>query len=181
MRTILALAAFPVLASLLGGCTSTRYLAASAHEKLQCLSEPDDAPLPSRRQAAFPFRLIYYIDGRRVVVEDTQVCDFKGRSCGAYGREDLWQPKLASGRSQILIRQLDKNHNYVASIGECPTLMADPQYRRVDGAPWNHVELQAFRHGHLKETIVGSQDLQAEHGIEVISFEQWADGSGDGP
>jgi len=173
----LALAAFFMLTSLLTGCAETLYVAAATRDQVKCLSAPDDEPLPPRTEGAFPLRFVYEVDDRRVVVEDTQVCKFKGRRCTVNGRVDLWETTLASGQSQIIIRQMEKDKEYVAEIGECPVLMADSRYRKLDQSPWNRVTLRVYEHGRFQYVVPG---VRAQ-GIKVISFEQWAEGSLIGP
>ena len=177
IKATLARAIFLLLAGLLAGCAEAIYVAAAAHDKVECLSSSDEEPLPPRTEGAFPFRLVYEVDDDRVVVEDTQVCKFKGRRCTASGRDDQWETTLASGHSQIVIRQLEKDREYVARIGECPVLMADPQYRILDDSPGGRVTLRIYEHGRFKYLVDG---VQAQ-GIKMTSFEQWAEGFSVGP
>lgn len=180
MRIVLSLTAAAIILSL-SGCMQTLYVAAAAQEKMKCLSQPDNQPQPSRREASFPFRIAYEIDGRRTVLEDTQICEFKGRTCSALGRSDLWESRFASGKPRILVKQIDKSHEFVAVTGECPVLMTSPQYREVAERPWEHVDFLVYKHGRLKETISASEFTQAEYRIKVTSFEQWLGESPRGP
>ena len=59
-------------------------------------------PLPEIKYGEFPFRLEYEINGQRVVVEDTIVCEFDGIGWnGTMGEKyRKWKTYLASGREQ---------------------------------------------------------------------------------
>lgn len=174
LKTILSLVAIPMLASLLSGCADTIAAGYGVHDKLACLAGADEKPLPPRQRGEFPFRFVYDIDGQRKTIEDTQICEFKGRTCTMYGRRDDWQSTLASGQSQWLIQEAESGREhleYVAPIGDCRDLMAKPGYRNVETPSWGGLTMQVYEHGHFQYTGRGA----AAKGVKVISFEQWAE------
>ncbi|WP_372015767.1 hypothetical protein [Pseudoxanthomonas sp. 10H] len=179
MRAIKLLAAV-LSCLLLSGCVTTMVLAAAADAKLQCLSDPDDNPEPARTRGEFPFVLEYERDGRHESVRDVQVCEFKGRTCTMYGRDEVWKSSLASGKAAIVLLRPDADKAYLASLGSCPAMMSETAYRRVVENPEYPASLVTYRNGKL-ERAEGGIWVKAELdtlGIRVTRFEQ---GSSEAP
>lgn len=176
MKSILSLGIVTVLASLLSGCADTIAFGYGVHDKLECVVETDKTPPPSRQRGTFPFRLIYEADGQRQIVEDTQICEFKGRTCTFEGRKNVWQSTLASGQSQRVIQQKDRDQvhlEYVAPIGDCGDLMAKPDYHKTYTSSWRGggLTLQIYEHGRLQDSIGDTAPKE----VKVVSYEQWTD------
>jgi len=173
MKFIFSVVVVVSLACLLNGCYETAAVSYGAITKLQCISKHESDFQPPRFHGIFPFRFVYQLDGIEHTVEDAQICDFTGRVCTMEGQKDIWESKLASGNSQILVRKIDDNREYVASIGSCIELMNDPKYRRVEMYPWGGLDLRIYEKGRFKYLVGGTQ----AEGVKVISFEQWAEDS----
>ena len=168
------LAAF--LALSLSGCITAIMATAALDAKLQCLSDPNDNPEPPRKRGEFPFRVVYEDAGVRHAIEDTQICQYKKRSCTIYGRDEIWESKLASDKAAIVIRQVDRNEAYLASLGSCRQMMSEASYHSIEHDPTYPAYQAEYENGRVARTSGGSWTKHAldKLGVKVVSFEQWS-------
>jgi len=65
-------------------------------------------PKPEITYGEFPFRLEYEIDGKRVVVEDTLICEYDGIGMNeGQGKYRKWKKHLASGNEKVILLKVD--------------------------------------------------------------------------
>lgn len=77
-------------------------------------SEPN-SPSPTTKYGEFPFRLEYEIDGKRMVIQDTLICEYDGVGADeGRGKYRKWkQAKISSGEDRLTLLKLDeklRNH-----------------------------------------------------------------------
>ncbi|WP_106766557.1 hypothetical protein [Paenibacillus faecalis] len=95
----------------------------------------------------FPFRLEYEINGRREVIQDTLICEYKGVGTDeGRGKYRGWEQRLASGNDRITLLKVDDSleiyyppgsaNYYMDDLGENETfthIIPDAAFIVTDG------------------------------------------------
>ena len=69
-------------------------------------------PKPEITYGEFPFRLEYEINGERVVIYDTLICEYDGVGANiGYGKYRKWKSRLASGAQDIILLEVENPVN----------------------------------------------------------------------
>ena len=124
-------------------------------------------PLPEITYGEFPFRIEYEINGDRVVVEDTVICEFDGFefSWGGEGKFRKWKSHLASGSqgNYLLLLTIDGTNDLYCTVRGPSYYMGEVYGYYDDEKPPG-----AFlKNGH----VLSSQELFDRYGIRFISWE----------
>ncbi|MCL2707427.1 MAG: hypothetical protein FWE97_04630 [Dehalococcoidia bacterium] len=126
--------------------------------------------MPEIRYGEFPFRLEYEINGERVVVEDTVICEFDGIGLDtAKWKYRKWKSYLASGKkeSAVLIT-IDEKVKIYCFVGSAAYYMGDERYpeQRPLKPRFYHVELDS-----LDTTVYEIDEFIEKYGLKLISWE----------
>jgi hypothetical protein len=147
----------------------------------------------SKTYEEFPFTLTYEINGKRMTLEDTLICEYNGIAIDeAQGKFRDWKKRFTSGRSKIL---LYKNNN-VKSINTDDYDIALKQEVYYDPGPaWyymgdiededindlkknNYIHnypnasyYEEYQDGSITEGIIGAKKLFKRYGIKLIRWD----------
>ena len=129
-----------------------------------------DPPAPEITYHEFPFTLVYGINGKKIVVEDTIKCEFKGFASGSNGKWRMWEASLASNEgiskdSGVSIQAYGLD-NVFFSLGDAHYYMGEPGYTTMN--------LYAYRietFGGLKTRYeLSSDELLKQYGIILVTW-----------
>jgi len=127
-------------------------------------------PLPEITYGEFPFRIEYEINGDRVVVEDTVICEFDGFgfSWGGEGKFRKWKSHLlnseGAGSFLLLLETVD---------AKLYCTVRSPAYYMGDSKsfPNEIFPPSAFTKKTKSYNFISSQELFDRYGIRFISWE----------
>lgn len=129
-------------------------------------------PRPNIQYGEFPFRLEYEINGQRIVIEDTLICEYDGiGSDEGRGKYRKWNQRLASGNESITLLKVDDSTEIYYPSGSSDYYMGDlGEYET-----FNHI----FPNAALIETdgkithsgIISADDLLEKYNIKLISWD----------
>ncbi|MNW52805.1 hypothetical protein D3C74_303400 [compost metagenome] len=127
---------------------------------------------PEVTYGEFPFRLEYEVNGQRMVVEDTLICEYDGIGADeGRGKYRKWKERLASGHERVTLRKVDETKEIYYSPGSASYYMDDLE---------NSIE---YQHGYPDALIIEKEDritsnrliradqLLKEYNIKLISWE----------
>ncbi len=88
-------------------------------------------PAPDITYGEFPFRLEYELNGERIVIEDTVICEYDGiDSDEAQGKFRKWKARLASGGTEgdakLILLKVDEAKQILYYPGTADFYMGDP-------------------------------------------------------
>jgi hypothetical protein len=145
-------------------------------------------PAPKNTYGEFPFRIVYEVDGERFVIEDTLICEYKGRGADAgRGKFLRWDVKLASGAdvNESAILRLPKNGKEWQT--GCSVELLDRVVLLNSGAigslnidiggPQYYLGYYSFRDYspgtvfYIDFEVPTSEELLERHGLEIIETE----------
>lgn len=129
-------------------------------------------PRPEIRYGEFPFRLEYEINGQRIVIEDTLICEYDGIGADeGRGKYRKWKQKLTSGNERItLLKVGDKKETYYHP-GSAKYYMGDfdspieYQHRFPDA---NIFEKEG---GITSNRLIRADQLLEQYNIKLISWD----------
>ncbi len=155
-----------------------------------CVPEPAE---PSITEESFPFTLVYELNGKKKVIEDTMICKYTGSEW--YGTSDeksrTWGMKLKSGKDAVVLWE-GKNKR-----GEQQRIVwgVDPAYFMGDGDDVkkyelpdkeyffypgmteeeyynSYIELETTESdGLIDEESLGKRKLLEKYGIKILNWE----------
>lgn len=131
-------------------------------------------PNPERPEitySEFPFRLEYEINGERVVVEDTLICEYDGigRNTGQ-GKYRKWKSYFASGREQILLLKVDNRKEIYYDPGPAEYYMDDMRGQWYLHIFPNACRLEKDEYG-TSTGIINADELTEKYNIKLISWD----------
>lgn len=135
------------------------------------LTEPDP-PRPVVTYAEFPFRLEYEINGRKRVIQDTLICEYKGVGTDeGRGKFRKWEQRLASGNEQITLLKVGNNKEIYYPTGGPSYYMDDlAEYETFNQAFPNAAFIEADGRS-TTSGIVNADDLLKLYNIKLISWD----------
>lgn len=134
-------------------------------------SQPNP-PQPSITYGEFPFRLEYELNGKRMVIEDTLICEYDGiGSDEGRGKYRKWSQRLASGNESVTLLKVDNSTEIYYPPGSSDYYMGD----LAEYETFNHI----FPNAALIETegevthsgIISADDLLKKYNIKLISWD----------
>lgn len=121
---------------------------------------------PSVKQAEFPFKLVYRVGEEIVTVEDTYVCEYRGKEWTLdMGVFRVWRGYIKGMGSENVLAWKNSSVAIEISVGTCDFYMSlsdseasswTPKFVVTDKDGWRHAP---------KETLPDAYD------IEILSFE----------
>ncbi|REK66644.1 MAG: hypothetical protein C6P35_08245 [Cohnella sp.] len=83
-------------------------------------------PHPAITYGEFPFRLEYEINGRRMVINDTLICEYDGVGVDeGQGKYRKWKQRLASGKERVTLLKVDDTTEIYYNPGSPRYYMGD--------------------------------------------------------
>lgn len=83
---------------------------------------------PAITHGEFPFRLEYEINGQRMVIQDTLICEYDGvGSNEASGKYRKWEERLASGKERVTLLKVDDRTEIYYYPGSANYYMGDSE------------------------------------------------------
>ena len=140
-------------------------------------------PMPEIRNAEFPFRVEYYLDGELMVVEDTLIVEHGGTGVNAgIGRYHRWNSRLASDptRGSLVLLKLSDNHELYITTGNPAFLMGDTTRSiqaqehgggRVISFTVTYPIVSGQERRSTSSRVLSEEELYDTYGIKLISFE----------
>ena len=127
-------------------------------------------PMPEIRYGEFPFRLEYEINGERIVIEDTVICEFDGVGWNeGVGKHRKWKSHLASNKKEedIFIVTAEKVKIY-CYVGSAEYYMNDERWpeQRPLTPRFYFVKLNSW-----DTTMYYIEEFIEKYGLKLISWE----------
>lgn len=142
------------------------------------MSQPDP-PKPKITYGEFPFKLVYDIDGKRKVIEDTLICEFDGVGMDeGRGKFRKWKEQLASGNENVLLLKVNDFNPFIVykeiyyDTGGADYYMDDMS----NGVSYEHGFPDARRFekyvgGGSSDGIIFADELYEKYKIKIISWD----------
>jgi hypothetical protein len=98
-----------ILSALVSGCVFTAV-------QLHTLNLPDP-PEPAIKSGAFPFRLVYELNGEQIVIEDTIVCEYSGVEVIGVGKKSrTWKANFLSTGEEVTYMGVELMRNAETAV-----------------------------------------------------------------
>ena len=139
---------------------------------------------PEITYGEFPFRLVYEINGERIVIEDSLICEFKGFGANeGTGKYRQWSKRLESGGQELILLEVDE------PIGKMKSWNVTYQIIYYNpGSSWYYMgdigDVVTYRHdfpnasyyeeyedGSTMRGVVSADELFSRFGIVLIDWE----------
>ncbi|KJB85749.1 hypothetical protein AZ66_22830 [Paenibacillus sp. E194] len=133
-------------------------------------------PSPSRPEvtyAEFPFRLEYEINGKRIVIKDTLICEYDGIGVDeGRGKYRKWKEHLASGNQNILLLKVNDTKEIYYYPGSAQYYMGDMN----EGVTYtqsfpNARYFEKYADGSTRDGIIRADELLNKYNIKLISWD----------
>lgn len=129
-------------------------------------------PRPEITYGEFPFRLEYEINGERMIVEDTLICEYDGVGANeATGKHRKWQESLASGKEKIILLRVNDSKEIYYDPGSARYFMGDMENSDV----YNHIYPDALylerRNKLTANGVVYADELLEKYNIKLIRWD----------
>ena len=139
-------------------------------------------PIPQIQYGEFPFRLEYEINGQRVVVEDTVICEYDGIGIrhGVFGvptaKYIKWKQHLASNNNgydaYILLLKISGNVGVYYFVGDVRFYMGIDDYSNEDMPYFHNGRIYSAAYiDQSGSTSIKADELLEKYGIKIISWE----------
>lgn len=131
-----------------------------------------DPPSPEITYGEFPVRLEYEINGQRMVIQDTLICEYDGiGSDEGRGKYRKWKKRLASGNQRMTLLKVDNTKEIYYTPGSANYYMGD-----LDNAKdYKHSFPDAAiieNDGRItSDGIISSDELLSKYNIKLISWD----------
>lgn len=131
--------------------------------------EPDP-PKPEVTYEAFPFRLEYEMNGERLVIEDTVICEYGGVGADeGRGKYRIWNQRLASGNERITLRKYSDTKEIYFFPGSPQYYMDDLEYSEKESSFPDAWYLESD--GQItSDGLLLADQLLKDHNIKLISW-----------
>lgn len=154
--------------------------------------ETEEPEKPQITQESFPFTLVYELNGKEIVIEDTMICKYTGsdwymndnKKTRTWGMElksggdsiVLWEGENAQKEKQKIIIGVEPEY-YMDDVNE------DEKYEHVDQEDnlFPGMTEEEYRNsylllqtvdseGEIDEEVVGKEELLPKYGIKILSW-----------
>jgi hypothetical protein len=133
-------------------------------------SEPNP-PSPTTKYGEFPFRLEYEIDGKRMVIQDTLICEYDGVGADeGRGKYRKWKQRLASGEDRLTLLKLDENKEIIFPPGDAQYYMGDRDDTSMEQTLFPNALLLKKEGRITIEELISADQLLDEYNIKLISW-----------
>ena len=128
-----------------------------------------EPPQPEITYGEFPFRLVYELDGKEIVVEDIKICEYDGVISGSNGKHRKWKGYLASDSdNRNVFITADGTREIYCYIGSAEYYMNDEMYpEKQPLQPHVYNVMLNDNHG----TMLSLEELLEKYKIKIISLE----------
>lgn len=129
-------------------------------------------PPPEILYGEFPFRLEYEMNGRRIVVKDTLICEYDGVGVNTgSGKYHKWKEYLASGNERVTLLKISDTKEIYYPVGYAKYYMG----YNSSGVTYEH----AFPNANLLVTsgntthisTISAEELLNKYNIKLISWD----------
>lgn len=129
-------------------------------------------PRPEIIYGEFPFILEYEINGQRMVVEDTLICEYDGIGADeGRGKYRKWNQRLASGHERVTLLKVDETKEIYYSPGSANYYMDDLE----NGREYQHGYPDALiieKDGRFTSNrLIRADQLLKEYNIKLIRWD----------
>jgi len=141
-------------------------------------------PQPSITYGEFPFKLVYEIDGKQRVIEDTLICEYDGLGKNeGIGKYIKWKKSYASGNSQVLLLNANNvkgimygkeevvNQEVYYDPGPSEYYMGDDEYKGYEPSFPDASFLEKYSQGRSVSGVIHANELLEKFHIKLISWE----------
>lgn len=130
-------------------------------------------PRPEIIYDEFPFRLEYEINGQRVVLKDTLICEYDGIGINTgSGKYFKWKEHLASGNERVTLLKISNTQEIYYRVGHAR------YYMGVQGEGIGYIHsfpdaslLDTSENVGYYESTVTAEELFNKYNIELISWD----------
>ena len=130
-----------------------------------------DPPAPEITYAAFPFEIVYEIDGRTVTVNDTYICEFDGFGWNeGIGKHRQWKGYFQSTGEEKFILLQDGNFHLAVSVGYPEYYMSDPTEFDTEYEPYIYYIIDPNESGGTTSGITNIEPILEQYKIKLISW-----------
>lgn len=130
----------------------------------------NDPPRPEMTYGEFPFRLEYEINGERVVIEDTLICEFDGYGLsGGRGKYRKWKSAFASGRERVTL-YVDETVEIHYPVGSAQYYMGDLEKGRTVNHAFPNAVITAKDGKMTMSASIDARQLEKKYNIVLISW-----------
>ncbi|PPA80809.1 hypothetical protein C4A76_25240 [Brevibacillus laterosporus] len=130
-------------------------------------------PRPEITYGEFPFRLEYEIKGKRIVIQDTLICEYDGIGINeGQGKYREWKEHLASGKQQILLLKIDDSKEIYYDPGPAQYYMGDMHegVTYIHGFP-DARYFKKYADGNTRDGIIPADELLTKYNIKLKSWD----------
>jgi len=145
---------------------------------MQSLPNP---PKPEITYGEFPFRLEYEINGERMVIYDTLICEYDGIGANTgVGKYREWKSRLASGAEEVILLEVENpTGKYFTDKVLTKIIYYSPgsaAYYMGDNETYEHKFPNAsfyelYEDGTTVRGVVFADELYEKYNIKLISWE----------
>ncbi|TPG69643.1 hypothetical protein EEL31_14850 [Brevibacillus laterosporus] len=128
-------------------------------------------PRPEVAYGEFPFRLEYEINGQRMVIQDTLICEYDGIGADeGRGKYRKWKERLASGNEEIILLKVNDTKEIDFFPGSAEYYMGDLDIGENDSSFPNAFYVEKDDGFTTSGSVVADQLLK-EYNIKLISWD----------
>jgi hypothetical protein len=130
-------------------------------------------PRPEITYGEFPFRLEYEINGQRMVIQDTLICEYDGIGMDeGNGKYRNWKEHLASGNEKLVLLKVEGTKEIYYYPGSAQYYMGDMN----EGVTYSHGFPKAryfeiYADGSTSDGIIQADELLNKYNIRLISWD----------
>lgn len=132
---------------------------------VSCAVDPAAEDKPQLKHHEFPFHFEYEHVGKIYIVDDTLICDYKGRACDGRGMHNEWSERLTSGNADVQLLKFSENERLILAIGSCAELQKDNLQESKSS-----VVLERKEGASTRWTLVKAERLWKEFQIKVTNY-----------
>lgn len=136
-------------------------------------SQPNP-PQPSITYGEFPFRLEYELNGKRMIIEDTLICEYDGIGANeGVGKYRKWKQRLASGNANgdfVILEEISKFEKIGFYPGSAEYYMNDSKWHRENNSSFPNAWI--LEEGNVTgDSFLEEDELLEKYHIKLISWE----------
>lgn len=128
-------------------------------------------PRPEIIYGEFPFSLEYEINGQRIVIQDTLICEYDGIGLNeAQGKYRKWKEHLVSGNQKILLLKVDDSKEIYYDPGNARYYMGDLKSNEGYEHNFPNAMIAEKKGGTISNSIINADELLNKYNIKLISW-----------
>ncbi|MFD0620900.1 hypothetical protein ACFQZR_26025 [Paenibacillus sp. GCM10027629] len=140
------------------------------------LNSQPNPPQPSITYSEFPFKLVYEINGKKKIVQDTVVCEYDGVGMDeGQGKFRKWKQRLASGNVSgdfVILEKLNELEKIGFYPGSADYYMNDSKWYKENNSSFPNAWLVKNEKGDVSgEDYLEEDQLYEKYHIKLISWE----------